>query len=105
MIYESKPFIVGDGQEIVIEPIEINQRKREEEAVTRGVLLKNGVPAVAYILKVYRVGEDGRRVYLGFTITDSFGQFVIPISSKMGEFVVKIYSQKEETENIELIIK
>ena len=105
MIYESKPFIVEAGAEIEIAPIEFDKNSKEKDKITSGILLKDGSPAKNFMLKIYKVTKNGRQIFLGFTATDSFGQFTIPLSSKGNEYLIKAYSLKEETEDLELIIK
>lgn len=104
-IYESEPFIVKSGEDVVINPIEIKKKKRAEKETTRGVLLANGLAAANYILKIYRLSKNGKQTFIGFTFTDSFGQFIIPISSKKNEYLIRVYSLKEENENLELLIQ
>lgn len=104
-IYESEPFIVKPGEEVVINPIEAKKRKRAEKEITRGMLMANGIGAAFYILKVYRLSKSGKKTFIGFTFTDSFGQFIIPISSRKNEYLIRVYSLKEEKENLELSIQ
>lgn len=104
-IYESEPFIVKSGEDVVINPINIKKSKRAEKEITRGMLLVNGLGAANYILKIYRLSKTGKKTFIGFTFTDSFGQFIIPISSKKNEYLIRVYSLKEENENLELLIQ
>ena len=104
-IYESEPFIVKSGEDVVINTIEIKKKKRAEKEITRGVLLASGLVAANYILKIYRLSKNGKQTFIGFTFTDSFGQFIIPISSKKNEYLIRVYSLKEENENLELLIQ
>lgn len=104
--YESEPFIMEEGSEIVVSPIELKKHAKERRDITSGVILKNNEPAPFYMLKVYKATKSGRKTFVGFTMTDSFGQFTIPISStNKTEYIIKVYSPKEEIENIEMIIK
>lgn len=104
-IYESEPFIVRPGEEVIINTMEPKKKKKTEKEITRGLLSINGKGASNYILKVYKLGKDGRKLFVGFTFTDSFGQFIIPLSSKKAEYLIRVFSLKEETENLELIIQ
>lgn len=104
-IYESEPFIVKPGEEVIINAIEPKKKNKAEKEITRGSLTINGEAASNYILKVYKLRKNGRKLFVGFTFTDSFGQFMIPLSSKKAEYLIRVFSLKEETENLELIIQ
>lgn len=104
MIYQSEPFVVEQGTEVSISPIELDVKKGEKDEITKGIILINGIPADNYILKIFKVTKSGKS-FAGFTFTDSFGKFSIPLSSKKNEYIIRVYSLKEETENLELIIK
>lgn len=106
MIYQSEPFIVEQETEVLISPIELDiKRKEKKDEVTKGVILINGNPADHYVLKIFKITKSGKKSFVGFTFTDSFGQFLIPLSSKKYEYIIRVYSLKEETENLELIMK
>lgn len=102
-VYVSEPFVVEAGAEVKFTPIELTDVKKGSKDVTSGVLLKNGVPAKRYILKIYRAANDGKKKLLGFTFTDSFGQFTIPLGSLDADYVIKVYSLNEETEDLKII--
>lgn len=103
-IYESKPFVVKSGEEVVINPIELKNKKKAQKEITRGVLLLNKKGAANYVLKIYKLSKNGKKIFVGFTFTDSFGQFIIPLSSDKNEYLIRVYSLKEETQNLELIL-
>lgn len=63
-IYESEPFVVKPGEEVVISPIEIKKKKKAEKEITRGTLLINGKGAADYILKIYKLAKNGRKIFL-----------------------------------------
>lgn len=105
MIYESGPFCIEEGSEVELTPIEISKCSKENKNITKGVLLKNDVPAANYILKVFKNTKNGKLTFIGFTFTDSFGQFTIPLSATKAEYTVKVYSLTEEVENLELILQ
>ncbi|MDD2482595.1 MAG: hypothetical protein PHC44_11915 [Lutispora sp.] len=104
-IYESEPFVVKAGEEVVISPIEIKKKKKAENEITRGTLLVGGKVAADYILKIYKLSKTGKKIFIGLTFTDSFGQFIIPLPSNKNEYLIRVYSLKEELENLELIIQ
>lgn len=103
-IYESEPFIVKPGEEVIVNTIDIKKKKRAQREITRGTLMINGVSATDCILKIYRISKSGKKTFIGFTFTDSFGQFIIPLSSKKNEYLIRVYSLKEEYENLDLVI-
>lgn len=105
MMYQSEPFIVEQGTEVLVSPIEFETKNEKKDEVTKGVILINGKPADSHVLKIYKVTKSGKRSFVGLTLTDSFGQFFIPLSSKRCEYIIKVYSLREEMGNLELIIK
>jgi hypothetical protein len=100
-IYETKPFVADGVSEVEISPIEIDNKDKKNDK-TIGVLYHNNAPAENYIMKIFRVSKTGKQMFMGFTFTDSFGQFTIPLSPKGAEYIIKIYSLKEELENLEI---
>lgn len=103
MIYESEPFTVEAGAMVELLPIELTKGKKKMELMTNGIIYKGGKPAENYILKIFKVTKSGKKIFAGFTFTDSFGKFTIPLPSK-DNYVVKVYSLKEELEDIQLEI-
>ncbi|NLN49959.1 MAG: hypothetical protein GX154_12915 [Clostridiales bacterium] len=99
-IYESDPFVVKPGEEVIINAVEIKKKNRAKKEMTRGSIMMNGKGAAKCILKIYRVSKSGKKTFIGFTFTDSFGQFIIPISSKKNEYLIRVYSLKEESDNL-----
>ena len=103
MVYESEPFTVEAGTMVEISPIEVKAKSNKGKNITNGILYKNGSPAENYILKIFKVTKNGRNVFAGFTFTDSFGRFMIPLPSG-DNYIVRVYSLAEEIGNIQMEI-
>lgn len=101
-IYESDPFIVKPGEEVIVNTMDSKKKKNKaKKEVTRGTLMMDDKGAADCILKIYRVSKSGKKTFIGFTFTDSFGQFIIPLSSsKKNEYLIRVYSLKEELDNL-----